>query len=205
MTPLARKRLWRLAPFVAVNLVFAALAALALAALWNWAFVDDDGLAERREVLADYRAVAGQENAARDFVRQVREGNAHGDLLEGPSAGVINAALQSRLKAMGEAAGVNVQFIQALPARKLGGETAEPAGPAGRQGAQLYGARMAFAGTAEATHRLTLAIESGPPLLLIVAAVMSHNMIWRPPGEDQQILIQSQFDIYGGALEGDRP
>jgi len=99
------------AAFVGITIAGLAVAIFGvLAPLLVWALQDGD-LSDRRMILARYRAVAAQENAVRDYVRQVKEKNAHGDLLEGASAGIVAAALQSRLKAMGEAAGVTVLSI----------------------------------------------------------------------------------------------
>ncbi len=203
--------LWRgRAAFLAVSVVAAALLLFGVVApLLDWALDDGDSLADRRALLARNEAVAAQENAVRDYVHQVKDSNARGDLLEGASAGIVTAALQSRLKAMGEAAGVTVLSIEALPLKTLGvsgqGPVSAPSHSGPAQSPQLVGARMAFTGTATATHNLTRAIETGPPLLLITSAVMTQPIGWRPPTEDQQPIIQAQFDVYGGSLATIRP
>ncbi len=200
------------AAFVAITVAGLALAIFGvLAPLLVWALQDED-LSDRRMMLARYRAVAAQENAVRDYVRQVKERNARGDLLEGASAGIVAAALQSRLKAMGEAAGVTVLSIQALPPKTLatagGDATGESAAGSAQGGApqpQLIGARMDFTGTMETAHNLALAIEAGPLLLVVTSAVMSQTMNWGAPADDQSPLLQAQFDVYGGAPTGGRP
>ena len=206
-------RAWpEFAAFIAITVAGLALAIFAvLAPLMIWALQDED-LSDRRMMLARYRAVAAQENVVRDYVRQVKERNAGGALLEGASAGIVAAALQSRLKAMGEAAGVTVLSIQALPPKTLaaaGGDvTGEPAaGPAqgGAPQPQLIGARMDFTGTMETAHNLARAIEAGPPLLVITSAVMSQTMNWGAPADDQSPILQAQFDVYGAAPTGGRP
>lgn len=200
------------AAFVGITIAGLAVAIFGvLAPLLVWALQDGD-LSDRRMILARYRAVAAQENAVRDYVRQVKEKNAHGDLLEGASAGIVAAALQSRLKAMGEAAGVTVLSIQALPPKPLaaagGDATGEPQASSAQSGApkpQLTGARMDFTGTTETAHKLARAIEAGPPLLVITSAAMSQTMNWGAPTDDQPPLLQAQFDVYGGAPAGGRP
>jgi hypothetical protein len=191
-------RVWRRFAFFGVNALFTAALAFTLAPLARWALDDSDSLADQRDLLARHRAVAAQESAVRDYARQVKESNARGDLLEGGSAGIVNAALQSRLKAMGEQAGVTVLSIQTLPPKKL--ETIGEAAGA----PNLLGARLAVSGALEAVHRLTLAIESGPPLLLIEAAIITQNVTWLANGDDAPT-VQAQFDVYGGALELDTP
>jgi hypothetical protein len=206
-------RAWpEFAAFIAITVAGLALAIFAvLAPLMIWALQDED-LSDRRMMLARYRAVAAQENAVRDYVRQVKERNAGGALLEGASAGIVAAALQSRLKAMGEAAGVTVLSIQALPPKTLAaaggdatGESASGSAQGGAPQPQLIGARMDFTGTMETAHNLALAIEAGPPLLVITSAVMSQTMNWGAPADDQSPLLQAQFDVFGAAPTGGRP
>ncbi|WP_246206792.1 type II secretion system protein GspM [Methylocystis heyeri] len=211
-----RKRL----PFMAANGAFLLLVLLLGAAPLYHIFVEgEESLAERRATLARYEAVAGQEAAVREYARQVKEINAHGDLLEGSTAGVIAAALQSKLKAMAETAGVTVRSIQALPPKSLGaagaasgpgsggGAPSQPAGGAGRASApQLFGARVEVSGTPESIHSFTRAIETGPPLLIATAAMLNQPiMMWRPQGEETPPPeISAQIDVYGGALAKDQ-
>jgi hypothetical protein len=200
------------AAFVAITAGGLALAIFGvLAPLLVWALQDEDH-SDRRLMLARYRAVAARENAVRDYVRQVKERNARGDLLEGASAGIVAAALQSRLKVMAEAAGVTVLSIQALPPKTLaaaGGDAAGESAAGSAQGGapqpQLVGARMDFTGTMEAVHNLAQKIEAGPPLLVIASAVMSQTMNWGAPADGQPPLLQAQLDVYGGAPTGGRP
>jgi general secretion pathway protein M len=210
-----RKRL----PFLAANGAFALVVVLVVVAPLYHLFVEgEESLAERRATLARYEAVAGQEAAVREYAREVKEINAHGDLLEGSTAGVIAAALQSKLKTMAESAGVTVRSIQALPPKALAVPGAPPApgagnapqavGGAGRASpAQLFGARVEVAGTPEAIHSFTRAIETGPPLLIATAATLNQPlMMWRPQGEDAPPPeISAQIDVYGGALAKDQP
>jgi hypothetical protein len=207
-------------PFLAVNLAILAVFLFGvLAPLFRFFVEGEESLADRRATLARYEAVAGQENAVREYVRQVKEINTHGDLLEGSTAGVIAAALQSRLKVMAETAGVTVRSIQALPPKTLGPSGLALSSPVTSGGAQggnnaahastphLVGARVEVAGTPEAIHNFTRAIESGPPLLLTTAAMLSQPfMMWRPQAEEQAPPeISAQFEVYGGALAKDQP
>ncbi len=206
--PSPDNHIWlRRLPFVAVNLFFAVGLLFGVAAPLFHFFVDgDESLTERRVTLARYRAVAAQENAVRDYARQVKESNTRGDLLEGTTIGVATAALQARLLAMAQAAGVAVLSIQALPLRTLSAAGLDATSRHPGDEPQLIGARIDVSGTPEAMHSFTRAIDTGPPLLFTTAAAMSQSTIaWRKPSEDEQPLIQAQIDVYGGALTKDRP
>ncbi len=204
-------------PFLAVNLGALAFVFLVVVAPLMHYFVEgEESLAERRATLARYEAVASQESAVREYARQVKEINTHGDLLEGSTSGVIAAALQARLKAMAEKAEVTVRSIQALPPKSLGAPAAL-SGP-GATGAtstgapphpsapQLVGARVEVSGTPEAIHNFTRAIETGPPLLIVTAAMMNQPLVmWRPQTEDlPPPEVSAQIDVYGGAMSKDQ-
>lgn len=149
-----------------------------------------DGIAQRQATLARYEAISAQESAVRDYVKQVKESNAHGDLLEGASSGIVAANLQARLKTLGETAGVTIRSIQALPAKNLGTTP-------------LVGARIDLSGRLEAVHTFVRAIESGPPLLFVMSATLrQQSMAWRLPG-DENPEMEAQFDVYGGSLQKD--
>ena len=199
-------------PFIAFNFVAVGLLFALLSPFLGWAFGDRAGLDDRRQILARYLAVAAQEKAVRDFARRVDENNANGDLIEGASAGVVTALLQSRLKALGDAAGVSIQSIQALPLKSLGAPGLEPArggalasSEASTTAPQLFGARIAFSGTLPATQGLIQSIETGTPLMLITSAVLSKIADSEQESQNHDQLIQTQLDVYGGGLVKDRP
>jgi hypothetical protein len=206
-------------PFLALNIALAALLFAGVVTPVVRYFTDgEESLAERRATLARYEAVAAQEGAVSDYVRQVKVINTHGDLLEGTTAGVVAAALQARLKVMAESSGVTVRSIQALPPKPLnalglesadpttGGSAAASNDPAHGAGPQLVGARVEVAGSPEAIHNFTRAIWAGPPLLLTTTASISQTMmLWRPTGDEQPPEVTAQFEVYGGALAKDQP
>jgi hypothetical protein len=146
-----------------------------------------DSIAERRMTLARYEAIAAQENAVQDYVKQVKVNNARGELIEGASEGIVNANLQARLKTSAESAGVTVRSMQALPAKTF-------------RGATLIGARLDVFGKIGAIHTLARAIEEKPPLLLITAAVIRQQAAFWGALKAEEHVIDAQFDVYGGSL-----
>ncbi len=133
----------------------------------------------------------------RSFAKQVADSNARGELIEGDSAGIVNANLQARLKQLAEAANVTVRSIQTLPAKTL-------------RGSALVGARLDVSATMEPLHALTRALERETPLLFVTAATARAQVgFWGmgQVGQQQQTetTLEAQFDIYGGSLSKERP
>lgn len=187
-----RSRLTRRALFIGVNILIATLVYASVVAPVRALLVEGaDRLAERQATLARYEAIASQENAVLDYIKKVRDNNARGELLEGASEGIVNANLQARLKASAEAAGVTLRSVQALPVKTL-------------RGATLIGARLDVAGGVEAIHTLLRAIEGEAPLLLVTAATMRQQAAFWGAANTGEQLIESQFDVYGGALSKER-
>lgn len=149
-------------------------------------------IAERRQTLARYAAVATHEQQIVDYARQIAEINARGELFEGGSEGIVNANIQARLKTLAEESKVTVRSIQILPQKTF-------------QGVTLFGARLDVAGDYNAVHALARALEGEPPLLIVTAATLrGQTMIWGVQVEGDQE-IEAQFDVYGGAPLKGRP
>lgn len=150
-------------------------------------------IADRRQTLARYEAVAAHEAQIQDYARQISDINAQGELFDGDSDGVIAADLQARLKAIAEAAQVTVRSIQMLPDKPF-------------QGVTLVGARIDVAGSYDNVHALARALEGEPPLLMVTAAsVRGQSMIWGAPAQQQGDDVEAQFDVFGGAPKKGRP
>jgi general secretion pathway protein M len=143
-------------------------------------------IAEKRQTLARYEAVASHEEQIQDYARQIAETNGRGELFDGDSEGVINANLQARLKSVAEQANVTVRSIQILPQKQF-------------RGVSLVGARLDVSGSYDNLHALARALEGEPPLLIITAATLrAQGMIWgAQPQTDQDM--EAQFDVFGGA------
>jgi hypothetical protein len=143
-------------------------------------------VAEKRQTLARYEAVASHEEQIQDYARQIAETNGRGELFDGDSEGVINANLQARLKSVAEQANVTVRSIQILPQKQF-------------RGVSLVGARLDVSGSYDNLHALARALEGDPPLLIVTAATLrGQGMIWgAQPQTDQDM--EAQFDVFGGA------
>jgi len=146
-------------------------------------------ISQRQTTLARYESVSRQEEAVKAFAKQVAESNARGELITGDSAGIVNANLQARLKALAEEANVTVRSLQMLPPKTLRGST-------------LVGARLAGAAPIEAMQKLARALEGETPLLFVTAATMrGQTAFWglAQAGQPEGAL-EAQIDVYGGSL-----
>jgi general secretion pathway protein M len=178
----------RRATFIGVNLLALALVYLILIEPARRMIADGaEAIAQRRQTLARYEAVASHEEQIQDYARQVADINGRGELLDGDSDGVINANLQARLKSIAEAAQVTVRSIQMLPDKPF-------------QGVTLVGARIDVSGSYENVHALARALEGAPPLMIITAATLrGQAMFWGAPSAQADQAIEAQFDVFGGA------
>ncbi|ATQ66525.1 MULTISPECIES: type II secretion system protein GspM [Methylosinus] len=183
----------RRALFLGANLAFLLVVYLvAVEPLLGLLGEGSQALAERRATLAGYESIAAQEQAVKDYARQVEESNSRGELLTGESEGVVNANLQARLKALAGEAGATVVSLQALPAKVVSGQS-------------LVGARLDVTGPLEALSQLARSLESDPPLLLVLAAsVRKQSGAWSDPAEGAAAgagdnTLEGQFDVFGGA------
>jgi general secretion pathway protein M len=183
----------RRAIFIGVNLLALALFYLILIEPARRMIADGaEGIAQRRQTLARYEAVASHEEQIQEYARQVADINGRGELLDGDSDGVINANLQARLKSIAEAAQVTVRSIQMLPEKPF-------------QGVTLVGARLDVSGSYENIHALARALEGAPPLMIITAATLrGQAMFWGAPANQGDPDIEAQFDVFGGAPQKGR-
>ena len=178
--------------FIGVNLLALALFYLVFIEPARRMVADGaEAIAERRQTLARYEAVALHEGQIQDYARQVADTNGRGELFDGDSEGVINANLQARLKSIAESAQVTVRSIQMLPEKPF-------------QGVTLVGARLDDAGNYENVHALARALEGEPPLMIITAATLRNQaMMWGAP-QQGETEIEAQFDVFGGAPQKGR-
>lgn len=190
---LSRSKWGRRLLFFGVNLGLAAMVYLGvIAPIQSFLSEGAERIADRQATLARYQSIAMQEGAVRDYAKQVRDGNAQGELLEGNSEGTVNANLQARLKSSAERSGVTVRSIQVLPAKIL-------------RGAKLIGARLEVFGKLESVHALSRALEGESPLLLVTAAALRPRVGYLDAATTSDEVLEAQFEIYGGAAPGARP
>ncbi len=183
----------RRAIFIGVNLLALLLAYLIFVEPFRRMIaLNAEAIAERRQTLARYEAVAAHEAQIQAYAQQVADINGRGELFDGDSEGVISANLQARLKTIAEQAQVTVRSIQMLPEKSYEGVT-------------LVGARLDVVGAYENIHALARALEGEPPLLLIMAGTMrGQAMLWgAAPQQSEEI--EAQFDVFGGAPKKARP
>ncbi|GLI94208.1 type II secretion system protein GspM [Methylocystis echinoides] len=183
----------RRAAFIGVNLLGLLLAYLIFVEPFRRMIADGaETIAERRQTLARYEAVAAHEAQIQAYAQQVADINGRGELFDGDSEGVISANLQARLKTIAEQAQVTVRSIQVLPEKSFEGVT-------------LVGARLDVSGPYENVHALARALEGAPPLLIITAASLrGQAMLWGAAAQ-QNDEIEAQFDVFGGAPKKGRP
>lgn len=183
----------RRAGFIGVNLLALLIAYLIFMEPFRRMIADGaEAIAERRQTLARYEAVAAHEAQIQAYAQQVADINGRGELFDGDSDGVISANLQARLKTVAEETQVTVRSIQMLPERAL-------------QGVTLVGARLDVVGSYENIHALARALEGEPPLLIITAAsIRGQAMLWGAAPQQNEEL-EAQFDVFGGAPKKGRP
>jgi general secretion pathway protein M len=194
-----RERPWlRRMVFVAGN--FAAVLVIAMLVVMpvHAFFAERDAqIASQRALLARFAAIAAQQSRVQAAVQQADTQVEHGEFLVGTNEGVIVADLQTRLKAIAEAAGARLRSAQSLP-------------PKTRDDVRYVGARLDVYGPLAAIQRTLHAVEAGTPYLFVDAAAIraapSVNPAALPNGAAQEPVIDAQFDVFGPVhLKGREP
>lgn len=153
-------------------------------------FSDRDGQIEnRRAVLARLTAIASQEASVQAIASDTSAQIRGDEFLSGPNENVISADLQTRLKAMTEAAGARLRAVQALPTK-----TSERV--------KYSGSRIEMFGTIQAVQRAVYTIESARPYLFVTGAVIKPLPTANRPGVSEEPNIQAQLDIAGAIQVG---
>jgi len=194
-----RDRPWlRRTGFVAGN-VAAALAVAAFLVMPVQAFFAerDARIADQRVLLARFTAIAAQQARVAAAAHEADAKVEDGEFLVGTNEGVVVADLQTRLKAMAEAAGARLRSVQSLP-------------PKTREEVRYVGARLDVYGPLAAIQRTLHGVEAGTPYLFVDAAVVRA-----PPPVNTQALanaapqepaIDAQLDVFGAVhLKGRTP
>lgn len=148
-------------------------------------FADRNGhIADQRKLLARLAAIAGQEASVRSLAADTSAQMQSGEFLAGPNDNVINADLQTRLKAIIQAAGAQSRAVQSLP-------------PKTEDQIRYSGSRIEISGPIQSVHRAIYAIENAKPYLFIGAAVIKTSPTSGRPAAPEEPVIQAQLDIYG--------
>jgi Type II secretion system (T2SS), protein M subtype b len=171
--------------FLGLNLA-ACLAVLILIAHPIYAlFAEQDvRIAMLSETLARMNAIANQKSDVEALARQVDAEGDLGEFLAGANEGVVNAALQARLKTMTEAAGARIRSVQGLAA-KNNGEI------------RYIGARIDLSGALGAVHKAIYAVESGKPYLFVSNASIRLSPSISAQAAITEPVIDAQLDVFG--------
>jgi general secretion pathway protein M len=142
----------------------------------------DAQIAEQRSMLARFMAVAAQEATVETAAKQAPADK--GAYLTGSNDGVVNADLQTRLKALVEAAGAHLRTVSALP-------------PLTVEQLRYIGSHVDIFGSLPSIHRAVAAIESAKPFLFVRGAVIKPAPSAGPATASQEPVIDAQLDVFG--------
>jgi hypothetical protein len=183
---------WRRAIFLLVNAALA-LPIVVFVVLPIQGVLSDrnDRIAERRAVLARLMAIAAQEPNVQAIASDTNAQIRGDEFLSGPNENVISADLQTRLKAMTEAAGARSRAVQALPAKSS-------------ELIKFSGSRIEMFGTIQSVQRAVYAIETAKPYLFVTGAVIKPLPGANRPGVSEEPIIQARLDVAGAFQVGGR-
>jgi|SRR5262249_11509953 len=137
---------------------------------------------EQRELLTRLQSIAGREPEVEAAARDLAEHAKRGEFVVGPNEGVVNADLQTRLKAKAEQSGAQLRSIQALPLKTV-------------DGVVYAGSRLEISGSLQAIQRTLYVIETGTPYHFITDAVIKPSMPSTGPGNPTEPKIEARLDI----------
>jgi general secretion pathway protein M len=141
-------------------------------------------IAEQRVLLARLEAIAAQDANVQSMARRPDAQLQRGEFLIGPNEGVINADLQTRLKALTQAGGARLRSAQSLPAKA-------------NDQIRYSGSRIDIYGSLQSIQKTIYAIESATPYLFVTGAVIKLSLPSNRPGVVEEPVIQAQLDIVG--------
>jgi hypothetical protein len=142
----------------------------------------DAQIAEQRSMLARFMAIAAQEATVEAAAKQVPADE--GEYLTGSNDGVVNADLQTRLKALVEAAGAHLRTVSALQPQTV-------------EQLRYVGARVDIFGSLPSVHRAVAAIETAKPFLFVRGAVIKPATPTGLANASQEPVIDAKLDVYG--------
>ena len=175
----------RRAVFVLFNLLAVVLALfLFVIPMYSSLSERDAAISEQAAVLARLKSIANQRSLVQSLSQQADASFGQGEFLSGASEGVINADLQTRVKALTEAASGRLNSIQIIPTKQI-------------DTLKYVGVRIDFAGTLQTVQRTIHAIETSKPYLFITAASMKMPRTSGPQPLTQEPMMQVQFDVLG--------
>jgi general secretion pathway protein M len=171
--------------FVLCNLATIAVVACAVVLPVNTFFSDrDERIADQSKVLARLRGIVAQETNIRAIASDTKAQLQSGEFLNGTNENVVNADLQTRLRALTEGAGTRSRSVQALAVK-------------GADQVRYVGSRIEIVGPIQSLQRAVYAIESAKPYLFITAAAIRNVPAVSRPGVAEEPAISQQLHVYG--------
>jgi len=188
VTDASARRRARIALFAGCNLAIAlALWSAVVGPALNRLASQNARIRSDELILANLRAIAASAPRVAEFASRLAKQAAGGEFLSGANEGVVDAALQARLKSLADRAHARVRSLQSLTQRTLEGQT-------------YSGARIELSGAPKAVLATVYHIENSHPLLFVTAAIVrAKNSGRRSPGEAPKL--EAQFDVYGAWRE----
>jgi Type II secretion system (T2SS), protein M subtype b len=148
-------------------------------------FAEQDAkIATLSETLARMNAIANRKSDVEALTRQVDAEGDLGEFLAGANEGVVNAALQARLKTMTEGAGARVRSVQGLQPKNNGQ-------------IRYIGAKVDLYGALGAIQKVIYAIESGKPYLFVSNASIRLSQSIAAQAATTEPVIDAQLDVFG--------
>lgn len=157
-------------------------------------FADRDAhIADQRALLARLKSIVAQAQNVRFVEQRTLEQLKRGEFIVGPNDGIINADLQTRLKAKAVQSGAQLRSIQALP-------------PKSTDGVRYLGTQLDIYGPLPAIQRTLYAIEHGTPYHFISAALIKPSHSAQSRGTSAEPTIDARLEIFVGVqLDGKSP
>jgi general secretion pathway protein M len=169
--------------FIGINVgACLAVAILVVAPVRGVLMRRDSQILEQRALLARFKALAAQELAIPAATKQAAADT--GEYLSGNNEGVVNADLQTHLKALVEAAGAHLRTVAALPTQTV-------------EQFRYIGSRVDIFGSLPSIHRAVAAIETAKPFLFVRGAVIKPAPSTGPANASQEPVIEAQLDVFG--------
>jgi hypothetical protein len=140
-------------------------------------------ISEQRALLSRLTSIVEQEAQVQTASRQIAEQAKRGEFIAGSNEGVINAELQSRLKAKAEQSGARLRTVQALPIRT-------------HEGVRYAGSRLEVFGPLQAIHRTLYAIENGTPYHFVTDAAIKPSLPVNRPNTTVEPTIEARLDVF---------
>ena len=180
--------------FLLGNLAACAFLLFAIVLPLNAGFAERDAtIAGELTRLARLRAVVAQAARVRAIMADTSAQLHGGELLTGGHENVISADLQTRLKAMTEAAGAHARAAAALPLKVS-------------DDIRYIGARIELSGPIQSVRHAVYGIESARPYLFITAATIKGPPTIGGQAPAGEPTLQVQLDVFGAIqIDGQHP